>query len=511
VDVELALVLDFGGQYTQLVARRVRELKVYSEILPHHTTLSEILGRRPRCIILSGGPSSVYEPGAPRGPAGLFEAGIPVLGICYGAQLMARELGGEVARAESREYGERAATILPVPDPLTARLPAAATCWMSHGDQIVAPPAGFSVLASTASCQVAALGDPARRLYGVQFHPEVEHTPFGRDLLANFLFGVAGFSGEWTMGAFVAEQVEAIRVRVGGAKVVAALSGGVDSSVSAALVHRAVGDRLTCIFVDHGFMRLDEPAEVVRTFRDSLGLKLVFRDEARRFLGRIKGVADPELKRKLVGEEFIRVFEEEAARVGDARFLVQGTIYPDVVESGTATAARIKTHHNVAGLPEVMTLELIEPLRQLFKDEVRRLGLELGLPEETVWRQPFPGPGLAVRVLGEVTAEKLDILRRADAVLREELRLAGLERSLFQAFAVLPDVRSTGVMGDGRTYAYPIVLRAVTSVDAMTADWARLPHDLLARISGRIVNEVRGVNRVVYDVTSKPPATIEWE
>jgi GMP synthase (glutamine-hydrolysing) len=510
---ELAIILDFGGQYTQLIARRVRELAVYSEIMHYDTPLADILERRPKGIILSGGPASVYEPGAPAEPPGLFEAGIPVLGICYGAQLLAQRLGGRVSRTTAtREYGSRPISVCGPADPFTAGLPADSTCWMSHGDHVETAPPGWRQLLSTPSCQTAAMASPDGKLYGVQFHPEVEHTPFGRELLSNFLFGVCGFSGDWTMGKFIDEQVALIRERVGEhGRVVAALSGGVDSSVAVTLVHRAVGDRLTCIFVDHGLMRKNEPEQVIATFRPRFGEAFVPVNESERFLGRLAGVRDPERKRMIIGEEFIRVFEREAARAGDAKFLVQGTIYPDVVESGTKTAQRIKSHHNVAGLPDVMHLELIEPLRQLFKDEVRRVGLELGLPEELVWRQPFPGPGLGVRVLGEVTREKLDIVREADAIWREELRAAGLERAVWQYFAVLPDVRSVGVMGDSRTYAHLVGLRAVTSVDAMTADWARIPHEVLAKAAGRIVNEVEGVNRVVYDITSKPPGTIEWE
>jgi len=508
---EVAVILDFGGQYTQLIARRVREMRVFSEILPFDASLGEILDRGPKGIILSGGPASVYEEGAPSEPAGLFDARVPVLGICYGAQLMALRLGGKVAGAAMREYGSRPATICGPVDPLTANLPAETTCWTSHGDRIEAPPEGFQVLVSTPSCPVSAMGDPARGLYGVQFHPEVEHTPFGRELLRNFLYGICGFRGDWTMGRFIDEQVALIRERVGAGRVVGGLSGGVDSAVAAMLVHRAVGDQLTCIFVDHGLLRKGEPEQVVRTFRDHFGMRLVVVDERERFLGKLRGVTDPEAKRQKVGEEFIRVFEREAEKAGGAKFLMQGTVYPDVIESGTQTAARIKTHHNVAGLPEVMKLELIEPLRTLFKDEVRQVGTELGLPDEIVWRHPFPGPGLSVRVLGEVTAEKLELVREADAIFREELRTAGLDRQIFQAFAVLPDVRSVGVMGDGRTHAHLIALRAVTSKDAMTADWTRIPHEVLARAASRIVNEVPGVNRVVYDVTSKPPATIEWE
>ena len=508
---ELLLIVDFGGQYTQLIARRVRELKVYSEIVPFDTPLPEILARRPRGLILSGGPASCYAEGAPQAPAGLWQAGLPVLGICYGAQLMAVEFGGEVTRAPVPEYGSRPVALTGPADPLTEGLPPQAACWMSHGDYVASPPLGWEVLLTTPTCPVAAMAGPSG-MYGVQFHPEVEHTPFGRQLLRNFLYSVCGFAGDWTMSRFIEDQVSEIRQLVGGERVVAGLSGGVDSSVAATLVHRAIGDQLTCIFVDHGLLRKGEAEQVIKAFgSEGLGFDLVPVNEADRFLGQLRGVSDPEQKRRIIGEQFIRVFEREASRVGGAAFLVQGTVYPDVIESGTRTAAKIKTHHNVGGLPEDMEFRLIEPLRQLFKDEVREVGTDLGLPDEIVWRQPFPGPGLGVRVLGEVTPDKLAILREADAVFREELRAAGLEREIWQSFAVLPDVQSVGVMGDERTYAHLVVLRAVTSTDAMTADWARIPHDVLARIASRIVNEVSHVNRVAYDITTKPPATIEWE
>lgn len=508
---ELLLILDFGGQYTQLIARRVRELGVYCEILPYDAPMEEIAALRPQGVILSGGPASCYAEGAPQEPQGLLESGLPVLGICYGAQLMARRFGGQVTRAQAREYGSRTLTLEAPDDPFIAGLPADAECWMSHGDHVAAPPPGWQVLLSTPTCPVAAMRGPGG-LYAVQFHPEVEHTPFGRQLLRNFLYGVCGFSGEWTMGRFIDEQVALIRQRVGNERVVAGLSGGVDSSVAATLVHRAVGDQLTCIFVDHGLMRKGEPEQVIQTFGPAgRGFNLVAVDRSDLFLGKLAGVTDPERKRRIIGEEFIRVFEREASSIGGAKFLVQGTIYPDVIESGTRTAATIKTHHNVGGLPEDMQFELIEPLRMLFKDEVRRVGADLGLPDELIWRQPFPGPGLGVRVLGEVTREKLAILRDADAIFRDELRSAGLEPQIWQSFAVLPDVRSVGVMGDERTYAHLVVLRAITSTDAMTADWVRIPHDVLARAASRIVNEVDGVNRVAYDITTKPPATIEWE
>ncbi|MBC7323697.1 MAG: glutamine-hydrolyzing GMP synthase [Moorella sp. (in: Bacteria)] len=508
---EIVLVLDFGGQYNQLIARRIREAGVYSEMIPFNTPLEEILARRPRGIVFSGGPASVYGPGAPRIDRALYESGIPILGICYGMQLMAHDLGGRVDAAEGREYGKTELEITDPDDILFARLPGTMPCWMSHGDYISAPPPGFIVTARSAYTPVAAMSDPGRRLYGVQFHPEVKHTPLGQEMLHRFLFQVCGCRGDWSVSSFIEEQVAAIRERVGDGRVLCALSGGVDSSVAAALVHRAVGDHLTCVFVNHGLLRQGEAEQVQKTFGEAMQINLVYVDASERFLAKLAGVTDPEAKRKIIGHEFIRVFEEEARKLGKVDFLVQGTLYPDVIESGTATAAVIKSHHNVGGLPEDMELELIEPLRLLFKDEVRRVGEQLGLPEEIVWRQPFPGPGLAVRILGEVTPEKLAILRQADAIVTDEIRRAGLYREIWQSFAVLPSMKSVGVMGDERTYAYPIVVRAVTSDDAMTADWARLPYDLLERISTRIVNEVRHVNRVVYDITSKPPATIEWE
>ncbi len=507
---ELVLVLDFGGQYSQLIARRIRECKVYCEMLPFSISLEKLKAMQPKGIVFSGGPSSVYGENAPKCDPGIFELGIPILGICYGMQLMAHDLGGQVARATNREYGK---TMLKVEkqDELFANFYNEVQCWMSHGDYVAAPPPGFEVSATTTHAPVAAMSHPGKKLYGVQFHPEVVHTPRGKELLERFLYHICGCSGDWNMGSFIEQTVLEIRQRVGDKKVLCALSGGVDSSVAAALVHKAIGDQLTCVFVNHGFMRKGEPEQVRETFEGKFHMNLVFVDAEQRFLSRMAGVTDPERKRKIIGEEFIRLFEDEAKKLGQIDYLVQGTLYPDVVESGTETAAVIKSHHNVGGLPEDMQFELIEPLRWLFKDEVRLVGEELGLPEEIVWRQPFPGPGLAIRILGDITRDKLDTLRDADAIVTEEIRLAGLNREIWQAFAVLPSMRSVGVMGDERTYAYTAVVRAVTSDDGMTADWARMPYELLEKISSRIVNEVKDINRVVYDITSKPPATIEWE
>ncbi len=503
-------VVDYGAQYAQLIARKVRECKVYSEIIPHDMSVDRLRELKPRGLILSGGPASVYEPGAPGVDPALFELDIPVLGICYGMQLMARSLGGTVERTGSREYGKAELTVTEE-GVLFEELPLQQQVWMSHGDKITSPPPGFHVNATTAVSPVAAMENEQRGLYGVQFHPEVVHTPAGVDILKNFLYRACDCLPTWTMSSIIEDSVADIRRRVGGEKIICGLSGGVDSSVAAVLVHKAVGDQLTCVFVDHGLLRANEAEEVVETFGRHMEMNLIHVDARERFLRRLEGVVDPEAKRKAIGEEFIRVFEEVAAELQDTEFLVQGTLYPDIIESGTRDAARIKSHHNVGGLPEDMQFKLIEPLRSLFKDEVRAVGEELGLPEEIVWRQPFPGPGLAVRIIGEVTHERLDILRRADEIVTEEIKRANLYREIWQSFAVLPCIKSVGVMGDGRTYAYPIVLRAVTSEDAMTADWARIPHDVLERISSRIINEVEGVNRVAYDISSKPPATIEWE
>lgn len=506
----MILVLDFGGQYAQLIARRVREARVYSELIPYDTPVEEIEARGPEGIILSGGPSSVYAPGSPRVDARLFELNIPILGICYGMQLMALEIGGEVGVVQIPEYG-RALLKTEGDSLLFEGTPDEQQVWMSHGDAVLSPPPGLMVTASTSSAPIVAFEDNRRRHFGVQFHPEVRHTVYGMDVLKNFLFEACDCQPTWTPVNIITDAVEKIRAQVGDAKVIAGLSGGVDSATAAMLVHRAVGDSLTAVFVDHGLLRQNEAEQVVEAFTRNSDVPLIHVKAQQRFLDKLAGVTEPEAKRKIIGEEFIRTFEEEAARIEDAKFLLQGTLYSDVIESGTRDAARIKSHHNVGGLPEVMDLELIEPLRNLFKDEVRVIAAELGLPDALVWRQPFPGPGLAIRIIGEVTAERLEILREADAVLQDEIRSAALYRELWQSFAVLPAIHSVGVMGDARTYAYPVIIRAVTSDDAMTADWARLPYELLEKISNRIINEVPGVNRVALDITSKPPGTIEWE
>ncbi len=513
---ERIVVLDYGGQYSQLIARRVRECGVFSELIPHHVPLEEIAARKPRGIILSGGPASVYAPDAPRLERGLLELGAPVLGICYGMQLLVHELGGRVEQAEVGEFGRSELTV-DEPGVLLKDTPREQTCWMSHRDTVFEAPPGFTALARTDTSPVAAVESVERGIYGIQFHPEVVHTPYGQEILSRFLTDVCGCEPTWSAASIVEDQIARIRRQVGEGQVICGLSGGVDSSVAALLVHRAVGDQLTCVFVDHGLMRKDEGEQVIATFRDTFKVPLVAVDAERRFLERLRGVTEPEAKRKAIGAEFIRVFEEEAAKISTpthpTSYLVQGTLYSDVIESGGGTgAATIKSHHNVGGLPDDLSFELVEPLRALFKDEVRAVGAELGLPERLVWRQPFPGPGLAIRIVGgEATKERLDVLREADHILQEEIRKAGLYRELWQSFCVLPDVRTVGVQGDERTYGYVVVIRAVTSDDAMTADWARLPYDLLETIASRMIGELREVNRVVLDITSKPPGTIEWE
>ncbi|WP_082235223.1 glutamine-hydrolyzing GMP synthase [Halobacillus massiliensis] len=506
----MILVLDFGSQYNQLITRRIREFGVYSELHSHKITAEEIKELNPSGIVLSGGPNSVYGEHSFRCDEDLFELGIPVLGICYGMQLMTHHFNGKVERAHQREYGK--ADISVKNDPaLFKKTPKEQTVWMSHSDKVIEAPAGFMVDATSPSCPVAAISNDEKRMYGVQFHPEVRHSEYGNDLLRSFVFDVCEAEDDWTMEHVVEMEVEKIRQEVGDRKVLCALSGGVDSSVVAALIHKAIGDQLTCIFVDHGLLRKNEADDVMRTLGDGFNMNIIKVDAKERFLSKLEGVSDPEQKRKIIGNEFIYVFDDEAGKLKDIDFLAQGTLYTDIIESGTDTAQTIKSHHNVGGLPEDMQFQLIEPLNTLFKDEVRALGLELGVPEHIVWRQPFPGPGLAIRILGAVSEDKLEIVRESDAILREEIRNAGLERDIWQYFTVLPNIKSVGVMGDERTYDHTIGIRAVTSIDGMTSDWARIPWEVLERISNRIVNEVNDVNRIVYDVTSKPPSTIEWE
>ncbi len=510
---ETVLVIDFGAQYAQLIARRVRELNVYSELVPHDITAVELVAKKPAAIVLSGGPKSVHVDGAPLLDQDIFNLGVPIFGMCYGAQVIAHQLGGTVGRNEQGEYGRTDMSAIEGAESklLVGDVPAEQTVWMSHFDAITEAPDGFVATARTEASPVAVLEDHERRIYGVQYHPEVAHTPHGMEVLGAFLHDIAECSPTWTMGNFIDDAVEKIASQVGSGRAICGLSGGVDSAVAAALVHKAIGAQLTCVFVDTGLMRANEGEQVVETFKRHQGIELIHVRAEDRFFDKLAGVDDPEDKRKAIGEIFIREFEAASGGITDANYLVQGTLYPDVIESGTKDAAKIKSHHNVGGLPDDMEFELVEPLRSLFKDEVRQVGTELGLPDEIVWRQPFPGPGLGVRIIGEVTRELVAILQHADLIVREEIAKAGLEREIWQAFAVLPDIRSVGVMGDERTYARPIIIRAVTSDDAMTADWARLPYELLETMSSRIINEVDGVNRVAYDITSKPPGTIEWE
>ena len=512
-DQPTVLVVDFGAQYAQLIARRVREAHVYSEIVPHSITAAELAERAPAAIIFSGGPKSVRVPDAPVIDPGVYDLGVPILGICYGQQLIAQQLGGEVGGGGAGEYGRSIVHRIDGVEStiLTEDLPHDQTVWMSHFDAVQRPPEGFVATASSEGAPCAVIESPERKIWGVQYHPEVAHTPHGQELITRFLHDLVGLPATWTMENFIDASVEAIRAQVGSGRAICGLSGGVDSAVAAALVHKAIGPQLTCVFVDTGLMRKNEGEQVVETFQRHQGIELIHVRAADRFFERLAGVTEPEAKRKVIGELFIRVFEDARGGVDDAQFLVQGTLYPDVIESGTAHAATIKSHHNVGGLPEDLDFELVEPLRLLFKDEVRAVGHELGLPDEIVWRQPFPGTGLGVRIIGEVTPPMVALLQEADAIVREEVRIAGLEREIWQAFAVLPDIRSVGVMGDERTYGHPIIIRAVTSEDAMTADWARIPYDVLESMASRIINEVPGINRVAYDITSKPPGTIEWE
>ncbi|PKE10727.1 glutamine-hydrolyzing GMP synthase [Macrococcoides caseolyticum] len=506
---ELILVLDFGSQYNQLITRRIREMGVYSELHDHEISIEEIKKMNPKGIILSGGPNSVYEEGSFTVDPEIFNLGVPVMGICYGMQLMTKLLGGSVERANEREYGK--AVIKAETHSLFTKLPEEQTVWMSHSDKVINLPEGFNVIAHSPSCKYAAIENPERNLYGVQFHPEVRHSEYGNDLLRNFIREICKCTGEWTMENFIEIEIEKIREKVGDRKVICAMSGGVDSSVVAVLIHKAIGDQLTCIFVDHGLLRKGEGDMVMKQFGEGFNMNIIRVDAKERFMSKLAGVSDPEQKRKIIGNEFVYLFDEEAAKLKDADFLAQGTLYTDIIESGTKTAQTIKSHHNVGGLPEDMQFELIEPVNTLFKDEVRALGIELGIPEHLVWRQPFPGPGLGIRVLGEITEEKLEIVRESDAILREVIAKEGLERDIWQYFTVLPDIRSVGVMGDYRTYDYTVGVRAVTSIDGMTSDFARIDWEVLQKVSSRIVNEVDHVNRVVYDITSKPPSTIEWE